>query len=529
MPKKMAFLFVCIGRSAASMAIPIVFLLLILLLIYKMICWLSPHQMKQKMQNQGIPGPNPHFLLGNLFEMKKIVQKAPKENSLTHNLEPRLFPYLVQWRKQYGKKFVYWLGSEAVLYIQEPELINEISSSGSFNWGRPAFLKNDRKPLFGNGLITAEADDWIHQRRLVGKALAAEKVKGMLGTVIESAMPIFDDWAKKIMEGGKSAEIEVDGDLSKATAEIISKALFGRSYEKGFEILDKLKTLQKTIFKSNRFVGVPGSRFIPTSTVREARKLGKEADFLILQIIRARLECRSKGDGDGDDLLGIMLSESEEGIIKGKHCLTIQDVVDECKTLLIAGQETTKLSLTWTMMLLALNPDWQEKVRAEVMETMGTASIPDMNMLPRMKTMSMVVKESMRLYPPVAYTVRQAREEMQLGGYVIPKGMSVFINIVGMHEDPDIWGHHDVYQFNPLRFSDDVEIEKKKRFDGFIPFGFGGRICVGERVATVEQKVILSLILSKFSFSLSPNYIHSPTSLLSIVPSHGMHLLFHKL
>eukprot|EP01018_Ginkgo_biloba_P029350 Gb_33257 [translate_table: standard] len=145
--------------------------------------------------------------------------------------------------------------------------------------------------------------------------------------------------------------------------------------------------------------------------------------------------------------------------------------------------------------------------------------------------MSLVVKELMRLYPPVAYTVREAREEMQLGGYVIPKGMSVFINIVGMHEDPHIWGHHDVYQFNPLRFSEAEakNNKKRKRFAGFIPFGFGGRICAGERVATVEQKVILSLILSRFSFSLSPTYIHSPTSLLSIVPSHGMHLLFHKL
>ena len=72
---------------------------------------------------------------------------------------------------------MYWLGTQAVLYIQEPELINEISSSGSFNWGRPAFLKSDRYPLFGNGLIMAEDQDWLHQRRIVGQALTAEKVK----------------------------------------------------------------------------------------------------------------------------------------------------------------------------------------------------------------------------------------------------------------------------------------------------------------------------------------------------------------
>lgn len=138
--------------------------------------------------------------------------------------------------------------------------------------------------------------------------------------------------------------------------------------------------------------------------------------------------------------------------------------------------------------------------------------------------MNIVLEESMRLYPPVSYTVRQAKQDVQLGSaLVIPKGMSVFINIVGMHGDPDIWGE-DVYEFNPERFSN-----RKRKRGGFIPFGFGGRICPGEKLAHMEQKAILSMLLSKFSFSISPNYNHSPTSLLSIMPSNGMQLIVHKI
>jgi cytochrome P450 len=133
---------------------------------------------------------------------------------------------------------------------------------------------------------------------------------------------------------------------------------------------------------------------------KKARELGAEANFLIVQLIKERLQGSSAGAGFGDDLLGFMLSEMKmEGDMpysyssskRIKNCLTIQDVVDECKTLLIAGQETTKLSLTWTMMLLALNPPWQDRVRDEVMVITGGAHHPDSNMLARMKTVIAII------------------------------------------------------------------------------------------------------------------------------------------
>uniref|UniRef100_A0A0D6R745 Cytochrome P450 n=1 Tax=Araucaria cunninghamii TaxID=56994 RepID=A0A0D6R745_ARACU len=493
-------------------------LTLFLLIVYRVYCILSPKPTKQMMQCQGILGPYPKLLLGNLLDMKKITQNASKNHNfpVTHNLEPRFFPYFVQWKKAYGKSFVYWLGSEAVLYVQQPELLQEIASSGSLNWGRPAFLKNDRYPLFGNGLIMAEDQDWLHQRRIVGQALTAEKVKGLFATVMEASLPVVNKWSRRVMEGGQSGvEIEVDGDLENITTHVISKLLFGSSYEKGFVILAKLRALQQALFKSIRLVGVPGSRFISRVGNRKAWKLGKEVNVLIMEIINARLE--SNTTGLGDDLLGLLLKEVRHG--KG---LTMQDVVDECKTLLLAGQETTKLSLTWTLMLLALNPHWQQRVREEVKEITRGAD-PDVDMLSKMKIMTMVLNESMRLYPPVAYTVRQAKQDLHVGNLKIPKGMSVFINIVGMHEDPDTWARDDVYEFKPERFSNG---ESSKRNSGFMPFGFGGRVCIGEKMARMEQRAILSMIISKFTFSISPNYTHSPSFLLSIMPSNGMQLLF---
>ncbi|KAH9326815.1 hypothetical protein KI387_006993, partial [Taxus chinensis] len=352
-------------------------------LIYKIYLLLSPNRMKRMMQSQGIPGPKPMFLLGNVVEMKTIIRKAASmESPAPHNLEPRFVPYFVEWRKQYGKRFVYWLGSEAVLHVQEPELIQEISSSGSLNWGRPAFLKSDRFPLFGNGLIMAEDQDWIHQRRIVSTALTAEKVKGMLASVVEATVPILNDWSMKIKEGDESSvEVDVDGSLNKITAQVISKFLFGSNYQKGFEVLHKLKVLQQTLFEATRFAGIPGSKYIPSAGNIKVRKLGQEADSIIMEIIRLRKERKNAGTGYGEDLLGILLEQVEANVV------TTQDVLDQCKTLLIAGQETTKLSLTWTLMLLAMNAQWQEKVRAEVME-ITNGELPDISMFSKMKTVT---------------------------------------------------------------------------------------------------------------------------------------------
>ena len=111
--------------------------------------------------------------------------------------------------------------------------------------------------------------------------------------------------------------------------------------------------------------------------------------------------------------------------------------------------------------------------------------------------------------------------------FVIPIGMFVFINIVGMHRDSDIWGEDNVYEFNPERFH--MMANNKKKTGGLIPFGFGGRVCPGEKLAHREQKAILRIIFSKFAFSISPNYKHSPTSVLRIMPSNRMQLLIHRI
>ena len=132
----------------------------------------------------------------------------------------------------------------------------------------------------------------------------------------------------------------------------------------------------------------------------------------------------------------------------------------------------------------------------------------------------MVIQETLRLYPPAVFIVRQALKDIELNNIVVPKGTNIQIPVPILQQLPDVWGP-DALQFNPERFKHGI-VAACKSPEAYMPFGFGPRICVGKNLAMTGLKVILPLILSKFCFSLSPAYQHSPAFRLVIEPEHGV-------
>lgn len=139
----------------------------------------------------------------------------------------------------------------------------------------------------------------------------------------------------------------------------------------------------------------------------------------------------------------------------------------------------------------------------------------------------MVIYESLRLYPPAGAIAREALNELEFVGICIPKGVTIWILITTLHTDPDIWGP-DSYQFKPERFANGTTGACKLPYL-FMPFGFGPRICLGQNLAMVELKILVAHILSNFSFSLSPNYVHAPAMNLVLEPRNGVDLVIEKL
>ncbi|KAK6163902.1 hypothetical protein DH2020_000766 [Rehmannia glutinosa] len=456
--------------------------------------------------------------------MKRARDAAAKTATVngppsSHHCGPILLPFFDQWRKQYGDVFMFALGNTQIVHVTQPEMVREITICTSLDLGKPTYQAKERGSLLGQGILTSNGPQWVHQRKILAPQLYMEKVKGMINLIQDSTMALVNSWKKIVEAEGGLADIKIDQYMRSFSGDVISRACFGSNYSKGEEIFLRLRALQEAASKKLLATGIPGLRHLPTKSNREAWALEKEIKILILNVVKER-----KGAGFVKDLLQMVLQGAENGELS-------QDaidgfVVDNCKNIYLAGYETTAVAATWCLMLLASHPQWQQRIRAEVLHICN-GHIPDAQMIRKMKLLTMVINESLRLYPPVSVVSREALKDMKFGDINVPKGVNVWTLVTTLHTDPDIWGS-DSYQFNPDRFANGITGACKFPHL-YMPFGVGPRVCLGQNFALVELKILISLIVSRFSFILSPKYVHSPALKLVIEPGHGVNLLIKEL
>ena len=208
----------------------------------------------------------------------------------------------------------------------------------------------------------------------------------MASIMVDSTTRMLDKWSTLINSG--RPEIDIEREITTTAGEIIAKTSCGASNESGRNVFHKLRELQMTLFQTNRFVGVPYSKFFCPKKALEAKRLGKEIDRLFLSIITDRQKT-IKEQPASNDLLGLLLQGSR---VDGRpvKTLTPRELVDECKTFFFGGHETTALAITWTLLLLAVHPDWQNQLRDEIREVVEDKEI-DVSKLAGLKKVTLYV------------------------------------------------------------------------------------------------------------------------------------------
>ncbi|XVE91666.1 hypothetical protein REPUB_Repub01dG0030200 [Reevesia pubescens] len=485
--------------------------------------WWIPSRIQFILNSQGIKGPSYEFIHGNNKETVELRKEAlSKPLALTHEIFPRVVPHVYSWTNKYGKNYLTWIGVRAQLVITEPELVKEVlkNSEKAFPKRKPTYFFSK---ILGDGLATTEREKWQRQRKLANHAFHGESLKNMTPAVVASVETMLEKW-----KGQEGKEIEVFQEFRLLSSEVISRTGFGSSYlegEKIFEMLTKLAVIAgRNIYKAK----IPViSEIWKSADEIESEKLAKAIHDSVMKVVKKREEKVTSGEADnfGCDFLGLLLNAYHD--LDEKNRLSVEDLVDECKTFYFAGQETTNSLLSWTILLLAIHTDWQEKARTEVIEVFGNQN-PHAEGIAKLKTITMIINETLRLYPPVNGMVRKVGREVQLGKLILPKYIEVSIPNIALHHDPELWGD-DVHLFKPERFAEGIGKATKYNAAAFIPFGLGPRSCVGMSFAITETKIVLSMILQRYSFTLSPAYVHSPAPVLALKPQHGMQLLFQSL
>ncbi|XP_004297207.1 PREDICTED: cytochrome P450 734A1-like [Fragaria vesca subsp. vesca] len=507
---------------------------LLLALIFKVLhrLWWTPTRFQKLMASQGIRGPSYKLIHGNTKEINNMkIQAMSRPRNLSHDIVSAVHPHIHSWTNIYGKNYLQWHGTQAQLVITEPELCREI-----LNDKEKAYPKMEPIPfikkLFGEGLGTRTKSDekWAQLRRISNHSFLGESsLKNKIPATIDSAGTMLQRW--KNHEG---KEIEVYEEFRLLTAEVISRTAFGSSYLEGQHIFDMLMKFYFLISKNLFTIRLPTfiSKVYKTKDETEAEKLDQGIRDSILKIIKER-EAKAMKTGEegnfGQDFLGMLLKAHHDADVNQR--ITVEELIDECKTLYFAGQDSTASLLAWTILLLALHTDWQDEAQKEVLQVFGKQNQPNHDGIAKLKTLSMIINESLRLYPPlVTVSGRTADREVRVGKLTIDPAanLELLIKPLSLHHDPDFWGQ-DVHLFKPERFADGVAKATNNNLAGFLPFGTGRRMCVGSDFAVTEAKVVLSMILQRYSFTLSPTYVHSPYEALTLCPQHGVQVMLHSL
>jgi cytochrome P450 len=401
-------------------------------------------------------------------------------------------------------------GPRRVVFVNSPELINTVLVQHADNFEKTPNMRNYLGPVLGNGLLTSLNAFHKRQRKLIAPAFQHRHVAGYAD--------IMAGYAERIQAGwSDGATIDIALEMMRLTLAIVSKTLFDTELGREADEIGEALTvaIRYTIDKFSALVQVPSTWPIPGN--RSFRRARARLDATIYALIDER---RRSGDDHGD-LLSMLLSAQDED--DGSFMTDLQ-VRDEVMSLFLAGHETTANALAWTWYLLAQHPGVYARLREELQSVLAgrTPTAEDLRALP---FTLQVLKESMRLYPPVWVLGRQAIRAMTLGSYELPAGMVVTISPYALHRRPDLFPLPGT--FDPERFTPDRE--KLLPRNAYIPFADGPRVCLGNHFAQMEGQLILATLAQRVAFDPVPGRRVKPEPLITLRPKGGIEVLVRRL
>ncbi|CAL4975169.1 unnamed protein product [Urochloa decumbens] len=482
--------------------------------------WLQPRRLERALRAQGLRGTSYRFLSGDIKDFARLNKEAWSRPLplRCHDIAPRVMPFLYNNMREHGKTSMSWFGPIPRVTIADPDHAKDVLSNKFGHFEKLKFTALFK--LLSDGLANQDGEKWAKHRRILNPGFHLEKLKRMLPAFTACCEELVSRWVDSL-GSDDSCELDVWPELQNLTGDVISRTAFSSSYLEGRRIFQLQAEQAERVMKSFQKIVIPGYMLLPTENNRKMHRINKEIETILRDLIGKRIQAMKDGESNKDDLLGLLLeSNTTETDRSGQSsmAMTIEDVIEECKLFYFAGMETTSVLLTWTMVVLSMHPEWQDRAREEVLALFGKNK-PELEGLNHLKTVTMIIYEVLRLYPPAIAFSRKTYKEMEIGGIVYPAGVIVEMPVLMIHHDPDIWGS-DVHEFKPDRFSEGIS-KASKDPGAFLPFGWGPRICIGQNFALLEAKIALCMILQRFEFELAPSYAHAPHTVVTMHPMHG--------
>ena len=393
--------------------------------------------------------------------------------------------------------------------VTHPSGVEHVLKTRGKNYRKPDRFNAPVRMLAGNGILAAEGDTWLQNRRLMQPAFHRQRLAGLVTQMAEGAQAAVERWERLAGEGGS---IDIGEEMLRLTLRIVGTTLFSHDLSGEADALGGAIRIAFQHVSHRMTMPFTAPSWLPT---RKNRHFAAARD-VVHRTVDAMIAERRRSGETRPDLLQMLLDARDAETGAG---MDDQQVRHEAITLMLAGHETAAASLSWAWYLLARHPQALGRMREELDAVLGGRA-PAVDDLPRLPYTRAVFDETLRLYPPAWGQPRESVEEDEIGGYRIPAGKIVMVCQWVTHRRPDLWERPD--DFAPERFVG-VGPGAFPPF-AYYPFGGGARQCIGSHFALMEAQVILATLAQRFDVELEPGQTVLPDATFTLRPKQGIRM-----
>jgi cytochrome P450 len=433
-------------------------------------------------------GPKRQFLLGHLPDFAR----NPTD-------------FLTRCARDYGDVVDLRLGPKRAVLLSGPAYIEDVLVTKRRTFAKPYRLRASRVRLSRDP--GSSVHDLLPRSQLMRTAFHRNTVQGYGDTMVSRTEQMLATW--------RVGEIrDVQAEMMQLTLGIVASTLFGaEGTQNAHAVNEALTVVMESFLGRMRHMFLPPEQ-VPTPGNLRVRAARRQLNAVMEDMIEQWRTGRSDG--------GTMLSMLGDPTGENGQSIDFDRLRDESLTFLLAGHETVALSLTWALYLLSAHPSVENKLADEVAQVLGDRS-PTAADWSRLTYTQMVVRESMRLYPPLWVVARVATENCDVGGRSVPAGTLALMSPWVMHRDPRFFPEPTA--FKPERWEQDLE-RRLPRY-AYFPFGGGARGCIGSGFAMLEAVLLLATMIQRVQLTLAPGQTVIPMPSITLRPGREFKMVVH--
>lgn len=399
----------------------------------------------------------------------------------------------------------------------QPELVDLVLRKRPDDFPKSDRIREGLAPLLGNSVFVTNGETWKRQRRIIDPAFGGGRLRNVFPAMWDAGQAAVARLAP--LAGGVPVEIEAQ--TSHAAADVIFRTLFSIPIEHQVagQVFETFREHQRAQPVLNLGAVLPLPKWFPRFHSRETRRTARKIRTLITQLTAERMRAIEAERAPDDLATKIMTTPDPE---TGERFGT-DEMVDQVAIFFLAGHETSASALAWSLYLLAMHPEWQERVADEARAAFDPEKVY-FSTVSKLRVSRDVFREAMRLYPPVPMMVREATCPERIRDRDLPKGSQIVLSPWHLHRHERLWERPDA--FDPARFQ--TENGKTCLRNAYIPFSAGQRVCPGSGFAMIEGPLILSMLVRAYRFDLVAERPAMPVAHLTVRGKDGIWLRIGK-